>query len=376
MIAALGAALGALHPAGWSLTAGALAGRRGRGRTSGRARAARGRRCWPAGWPQRSLDGLDGVRGGPGRGRGHARERSRRRPSGVCGSMCASTGAGWRRGRTAHRRGRSTDRLAGEVVRVRGERRPGRRRRAVAPSPPRQRSPHGAGRRRRRVPGDPVARLANGLRRTLVAGTASLDPRQRSLFTGLVLGDDRAPAGRPRGCLPGRRPHPPAGRLGAERGLRPGAGRSRCSAACGCGRGWLATLAVIGLFGVMTRFEPSVLRASAMAALAATLAMAGSSRWPGSASSRSRSRACSSSTRCSCGSVGFQLSVCAADGHRRAWLRRWPRPSRDRPGSASALGRHRGGAARGGARPARHVRPDPGRLVAGQPPGRAGGRAS
>src|SRR3546814_15095963 len=37
---------------------------------------------------------------------------------------------------------------------------------------------------------------------------------------------------------------------------------------------WLrlaATLAVIAMFGLMTRFEPSVLRASAMAALAATV---------------------------------------------------------------------------------------------------------
>jgi ComEC/Rec2-related protein len=37
----------------------------------------------------------------------------------------------------------------------------------------------------------------------------------------------------------------------------------------------LATLTVIALFGLMTRFEPSVLRASAMAALATTLSMPG-----------------------------------------------------------------------------------------------------
>jgi len=43
---------------------------------------------------------------------------------------------------------------------------------------------------------DPPSRAANGVRRTLVAGAAPLSPVQRSLFTGLVIGDDRAqPAG-------------------------------------------------------------------------------------------------------------------------------------------------------------------------------------
>ena len=38
---------------------------------------------------------------------------------------------------------------------------------------------------------------------------------------------------------------------------------------------WAVTLGIIGAFGVLTRFEPSVLRASAMAALAVTAALAG-----------------------------------------------------------------------------------------------------
>jgi competence protein ComEC len=40
-------------------------------------------------------------------------------------------------------------------------------------------------------PGHGVTRLANGVRRTLTEGAASLPPGQRHLLTGLVLGDDR-----------------------------------------------------------------------------------------------------------------------------------------------------------------------------------------
>lgn len=41
-------------------------------------------------------------------------------------------------------------------------------------------------------PGAPLARIANTLRRTLVAGTASLPDNRRALYTGVILGDDRA----------------------------------------------------------------------------------------------------------------------------------------------------------------------------------------
>lgn len=118
-------------------------------------------------------------------------------------------------------------------------------------------------------PGDGPSRVANGLRRTLVAGTGSLSATHRSLFTGLVIGDDRAqPADLADDFL--------------------GAGLTHLLAVSGSNvafvlalagplvrrlRLWprlVVTLAAVGLFGVMTRFEPSVLRASAMAALAAT----------------------------------------------------------------------------------------------------------
>lgn len=116
--------------------------------------------------------------------------------------------------------------------------------------------------------GSPPHRLANGLRRTLANGAAPLGDA-RPLFLGMVIGDDReqttvvADDFKAAGlthllAVSGQNvafvlilAAPLLGRLGL---------RSR----------WLATLAVIGLFALVTRFEPSVLRASAMAAVACT----------------------------------------------------------------------------------------------------------
>lgn len=165
------------------------------------------------------------------------------------------------------------DRLAGEVVQVRGSVAP------VGSDQPWLVARHVAGRltvlrvdgwRR----GDPASRLANSLRRTLESGAQPLSDRQRSLFTGLVIGDDR------------RQPPELADDfLGAGlTHLLAVSGQNVAFALALAGpvlrrlRLWprlLATVAVIALFGVMTRFEPSVLRASAMAALAATLAIGG-----------------------------------------------------------------------------------------------------
>lgn len=165
------------------------------------------------------------------------------------------------------------DRLAGEAVAVEGRLRP----------PPQ----HAPWLVVRRVVGrleidavlddaaaGPLARGANALRRTLTAGAADLPRTNRSLLNGVVLGDDRE--------------QPPevaddfkaAGltHLLAVSGqnvafvlalagplLRRLAWRGRAP----------ATLAVIGAFAVLTRFEPSVLRASVMAALACVAAAIG-----------------------------------------------------------------------------------------------------
>lgn len=160
------------------------------------------------------------------------------------------------------------DRLAGERVQVRGR---------VGPVPEAARERlarrHVAGRLTVDAvglsePGGPLQRLANGLRRTLVTGAEPLGER-RPLFTGMVIGDDRD--------------QPVVVADDFE-----GAGLTHLLAVSGqnvafvlvlagpllkrlgLGSRWAATLAVIGFFALVTRFEPSVLRASAMAAIACT----------------------------------------------------------------------------------------------------------
>jgi competence protein ComEC len=123
-------------------------------------------------------------------------------------------------------------------------------------------------------PGAPAFRLANGLRRTLERGAHPLTDEQRSLYTGLVVGDDR---------------HQSPGLADDFRG----AGLTHLVAVSGQNvafvlaiaapvsrrlRLWprlFLALAVIGLFGLVTRFEPSVLRASAVAALSVTASTIG-----------------------------------------------------------------------------------------------------
>jgi competence protein ComEC len=177
----------------------------------------------------------------------------------------------------AHAEGVSADalrpRLAGEVVALRGTVQP------IEPTQPWRIARHIAGeltvlRVDRWHADDPASRLANAVRRTLAAGSSPMSVRARSLYMGLVIGDDR---------------EQPVDLADDFRGaglthLLAVSGQNVAFALALVGpvlrrlRLWprlIATLAVIGLFGLMTRFEPSVLRASAMAALAATLAMPG-----------------------------------------------------------------------------------------------------
>jgi competence protein ComEC len=116
--------------------------------------------------------------------------------------------------------------------------------------------------------GDPFSRAANGLRRTLASGAESLPARQRSLLAGITLGDDRAQ---------------PPDMTEAFRA----AGLSHLLAVSGqnvafalvivtpvlsrlrFGPRLAVTLAVLVGFALLTRGEPSVLRATAMASVAA-----------------------------------------------------------------------------------------------------------
>lgn len=116
--------------------------------------------------------------------------------------------------------------------------------------------------------GPPHYRIANAFRRTLVDGAASLGLQQRALFTGFVFGDDRhqdlVTADNFRGvglthllAVSGQNvafvlalSAPAVNRLGP---------RGRI----------VGVAAVLLVFATVTRFEPSVLRATAMAGLAA-----------------------------------------------------------------------------------------------------------
>lgn len=155
-------------------------------------------------------------------------------------------------------------------------------------------------------------RAANRVRRLLVAGSSSLPPDRRSLFTGFVLGDDREQPATVADDFTG------AGltHLLAVSGENvafvlalagPGLRRLRL------GPCWAATVAVIAFFALVTRFEPSVLRAGAMAALAATAFAIGRP------ASGLRLLALAASALVLVdpllvGSVGFQLSVAASAG--------------------------------------------------------------
>ncbi|HEY4333702.1 MAG TPA: ComEC/Rec2 family competence protein, partial [Ilumatobacteraceae bacterium] len=117
--------------------------------------------------------------------------------------------------------------------------------------------------------GSTIDRASNRVRRTFAAGSAQLRAPDDALFAGLVIGDDR---------------NEPAAMVDQFRA----SGLSHLTAVSGQNvafvlaaaapllkrlRSWLrwaGTLAVIAWFAALTRFEPSVLRASVMAAIAAT----------------------------------------------------------------------------------------------------------
>ncbi len=114
--------------------------------------------------------------------------------------------------------------------------------------------------------GDVPSRLANGLRRTLLRGAEVLAPGPRALYAGFVLGDDRDQ--RPEVTDDFRASG--LSHLLVVSGsnvafvlalLGPFLGRLRLGGRLAGG------LAVLVLFGILTRWEPSVLRAVAMAAL-------------------------------------------------------------------------------------------------------------
>ncbi len=168
------------------------------------------------------------------------------------------------RGRAA---ARLRDRLAGEQVALAGEVRP-----VPDSARPYLSRRHVAARLvvsevGRWQEGNGPSRVANAIRRTLLAGVTSLPPDRRALYAGFVLGDDR---GQPVEITDDFRA---AGltHLLVVSGqnvafvlalLSPLLRRLRLGARFGAG------VVLLLLFGVLTRWEPSVLRAEAMAGLA------------------------------------------------------------------------------------------------------------
>lgn len=123
----------------------------------------------------------------------------------------------------------------------------------------------------RAAPGDDAAppwRVANRLRRLLVAGTASLGPDERSLYAGLVLGDDRDQTTEVTDDFRGSG----LAHLLAVSGQNVAfvlAVATPLLRRLGLGSRAVAVGLLLALFATLTRFEPSVLRAVAMAAVAA-----------------------------------------------------------------------------------------------------------
>jgi competence protein ComEC len=122
--------------------------------------------------------------------------------------------------------------------------------------------------------GSPFTRFVNGLRRALARGAAVLPDDQRSLFTGLVIGDDR-----------GQRPEVVDDfRASGLSHLLVVSGQNVAFALglvavvlrrLSLGGRLALGLAVLATFGTLTRWEPSVLRAVAMASIALLAAFLG-----------------------------------------------------------------------------------------------------
>ncbi len=183
----------------------------------------------------------------------------------------------WARGSP---RRRLSDHLAGECARVTGVRRP-----IAATASRRAAVRHVVGGLDLDTVGDwitgsPMDRASNRVRRLFGKGASLLPTPDDALFAGLVIGDDR---------------HEPAEMIVSFRR----SGLSHLTAVSGANVAfmlaaagpllrrlrpvprWLLTLAVIAWFVALTRFEPSILRAGVMAAVASTGYLLGRERPPG-----------------------------------------------------------------------------------------------
>ena len=339
--------------------------RRGRAAWSRRARRARARRgsslavrraacCSAARSTQRALARARACRRSPaaverapiGRRRGHARRRPvgpavRRR--GRSPRVEPRRRRDARRPHRAARRRAATPRARLRVLEA-GDRvtAAGHARAARPASTTRYRWRHAVARARGRAscvafagPRSPLDRLANRpaaavlARRRRPPGHAS-----GRCSPGFLLGDTRAIPRRPRRRLPRRRASATCSRCRGENvafvlALVGAAAR----AGCGSASRLVGGLAVLVVFGTMTRWEPSVLRAVRDGRARDGARRSSAARSPASRDPRARGdRAAASPTRSSLHSVGFLLSCGAARRHRRGSR---PRSARAIPGPAA-----------------------------------------
>ncbi|MFN3217430.1 MAG: ComEC/Rec2 family competence protein [Acidimicrobiales bacterium] len=117
-------------------------------------------------------------------------------------------------------------------------------------------------------------RLANEIRDRIADGAEPLGEDRRALFTGLVYGDDRFQSALVEADF----------RLAGLTHLLAVSGQNVAYLLillapilrrCGLGWRWILTIAALVVFATATRYEPSVLRATVMAAIAATGALTG-----------------------------------------------------------------------------------------------------
>jgi len=129
------------------------------------------------------------------------------------------------------------------------------------------------------APGGPVARASNRVRAAIERAAEFIPAPHGALYRGLVIGDDRE---QPRDMIE-------RFRASGLSHLTAVSGQNVAFVLAACGpllvrlrpfSRWAATVAVIAWFVVITRFEPSILRAGVMAGLSATAFMTGRERSP------------------------------------------------------------------------------------------------
>ena len=128
-------------------------------------------------------------------------------------------------------------------------------------------------------PGGPVARASNRVRAAIERAAEFIPAPHGALYRGLVIGDDRE---QPRDMID-------RFRASGLSHLTAVSGQNVAFVLAACGPllvrlrpwpRWAASVAVIAWFVVITRFEPSILRAGVMAGLSATAFMTGRERSP------------------------------------------------------------------------------------------------